>query len=69
MVPDTAATLQSPSCSSGSARAVLGTAGMAGYGHFTSRAPVNAAALSRKIIYDAEVDLVVKDVDPIGKRS
>ena len=33
-----------------------------------SRLPINAAALSRKIIYDGEVDLIVKDVDPVGKQ-
>ena len=32
------------------------------------QAPKNAAALSRKIIYDGEVDLIVKDVDPVGKQ-
>jgi hypothetical protein len=32
------------------------------------QAPINTAALSRKIIYDGEVDLIVKDVDPIAKQ-
>jgi|SRR5208282_82981 len=32
------------------------------------QAPINTAALSRKIIYDGEIDLIVKDVDPIAKQ-
>jgi hypothetical protein len=32
------------------------------------QAPINTAALSRKIIYDGEVNLIVKDVDPIAKQ-
>ncbi len=32
------------------------------------QAPINAAALSRKIIYDGEISLIVKDVDPIAKQ-
>jgi len=32
------------------------------------QAPINTAALSRKIIYDGEIDLIVKDVEPIGKQ-
>ncbi|MGO8900028.1 MAG: DUF4349 domain-containing protein [Isosphaeraceae bacterium] len=35
---------------------------------FGVQAPVNSAALSRKIIYDGEIDLIVKDVDPIAKQ-
>jgi polyhydroxyalkanoate synthesis regulator phasin len=32
------------------------------------QAPVNTAALSRKIIYDGEIDLIVKDVESIAKQ-
>ena len=39
-----------------------------GDGHGVYKAPVDTAALSRKIIYDGEIDLIVKDVDPIGKQ-
>jgi len=40
--------------------------GMAGAMGTALQAPVNTAALSRKIIYDGEIDLIVKDVDPIA---
>ena len=42
--------------------------GMAGAMGTAIQAPVNTAALSRKIIYDGEIDLIVKDVDPIAKQ-
>jgi hypothetical protein len=42
--------------------------GMMGAMGTAIQAPVNTAALSRKIIYDGEVDLIVKDVDPIAKQ-
>src|SRR5271166_3027000 len=42
--------------------------GMAGAMGTALQAPVNTAALSRKIIYDGEIDLIVKDVDPIAKQ-
>ncbi len=42
--------------------------GMAGAMGTAIQAPVNTAALSRKIIYDSEIDLIVKDVDPIAKQ-
>ena len=42
--------------------------GMAGAMGTVLHAPVNTAALSRKIVYDGETDLIVKDVDPIAKQ-
>ncbi len=42
--------------------------GMAGAMSTAIQAPVNTAALSRKIIYDGEIDLIVKDVDSIAKQ-
>ncbi len=42
--------------------------GMAGAMGTAIQAPINTAALSRKIIYDGEVDLIVKDVDSIAKQ-
>ena len=42
--------------------------GMMGAMGTAIQAPINTAALSRKIIYDGEVDLIVKDVDPIAKQ-
>ena len=42
--------------------------GMAGAMGTALQAQVNTAALSRKIIYDGEIDLIVKDVDPIAKQ-
>jgi hypothetical protein len=43
-------------------------AGMMGGMAIALQPPVNAAAMSRKIIYDGDVSLVVKDVDPIAKQ-
>ena len=43
-------------------------AGMVGELGTAVQAPANTAALSRKIIYDGEVALIVKDVDPIAKQ-
>jgi hypothetical protein len=43
-------------------------AGMAGAMGTAIQAPINAAALSRKIIYDGEIDLIVKDVDSTAKQ-
>ena len=42
--------------------------GMMGAMGTALQAPINAAALSRKIIYDGEIDLIVKDVDAIAKQ-
>jgi hypothetical protein len=43
------------------------TRGMMGAMGTALQAPA-AAALSRKIIYDGEIDLIVKDVDPVAKK-
>ena len=42
--------------------------GMAGAMGTALQAPVNTAALSRKIVYDGEIDLITKNVDPIAKK-
>ncbi len=42
--------------------------GMIGTKTTAIQAPVNIAALSRKIIYDGEIDLIVKDVDSTAKQ-
>ncbi len=42
--------------------------GMAGAMGTAIQAPINSAALSRKIIYDGEIDLIVKDVDSTAKQ-
>ena len=42
--------------------------GMVGAMATAIQAPIDTAALSRKIIYDGEVDLIVKDVDSIAKQ-
>lgn len=43
-------------------------AGMVGALGTAVQAPANTAALSRKIIYDGEVDLIVKDVGTVAKQ-
>ena len=42
--------------------------GMMGAMGTAVQAPINTSALSRKIIYDGEINLIVKDVDPIAKQ-
>jgi hypothetical protein len=55
-----------PVASGESSRTAGMAAGMMGAAGAALQAPGNPA-LSRKIIYDAQVDLIVKDVDPIAK--
>jgi hypothetical protein len=42
--------------------------GMMGGGMATTLQAPPAAALARKIIYDGEIDLIVKDVEPVAKK-
>jgi len=67
--PGDAAKSEAPASPNASGRAYASSAmmgGMAGAMGTALQAPVNTAALSRKIIYDGEIDLIVKDVDPIA---
>jgi Domain of unknown function (DUF4349) len=47
---------------------VLAAGMMGGMGGQAAQAPADKLALSRKIIYDAQVELVVKDVDATAKK-
>jgi len=69
--PGDAAKSETPASPNASGRAYASSAmmgGMAGAMGTAIQAPVNTAALSRKIIYDGEINLIVKDVDPIAKQ-
>jgi hypothetical protein len=71
IAPGAAGTPAAPAFADGSVRAsgspgMMG--GMVGAMGTALQAPINTAALSRKIIYDGEIDLIVKDVDPIAKQ-
>ena len=69
--PGDAAKSEAPASPNASGRAYASSAmmgGMSGAMGTALQAPVNTAALSRKIIYDGEIDLIVKDVDPIAKQ-
>ena len=69
--PGDAAKSEAPASPNASGRAYESSAmvgGMAGVMGTAIQAPVNTAALSRNIIYDDEIDLIVKDVDPIAKQ-
>jgi hypothetical protein len=71
IAPGAAGTPAAPAFADGSVRAsgspgMMG--GMVGAMGTALQAPINTAALLRKIIYDGEIDLIVKDVDPIAKQ-
>ncbi len=69
--PGAAATPAAPARARASTGADASSAmmgGMVGAMGTAIQAPVNTTALSRKIIYDGEVDLIVKDVGPIAKQ-
>lgn len=62
MAPAAAATPKSEQVSDGTSTTVLAMQNGA------AAAPAGAAAIARKIIYDAQVDLVVESVDPVARK-